>query len=404
MGKFNKIVLGGIFLLYLWSLFTYFNTPVKTEIVHYGTMEDSINTAAYVIRTEHLLYSNVAGGFSPIAQEGERVSRGAKVATVYKNNVDDSVKRRITEINERIAHIKDNQVNDTIFSGDLKKLEEKIDIKAEELINQSYHKNASSFNDLKNDMNNILEKELLIKGDTGASGYNIQELNKEKERYESQIQASMIDLIAEESGIVSYKLDQMEQILNPDLIEKFTPSEFNALENMDLDNHTDKDVGQAVAKVIDNFKWYLGFSIDADKVYDLKPNESIKVRFLDVEDVIVSADVYYISAAQNGKVVVILKITKYIENFHEIRKMNVEIIKKTYAGLRMPVGAIRVKDGKRGVYVVRDQITRFREIEVLHKDSNIAIVKENNTNDKGLLLYDEVIIKPSNIEEGTLIR
>ncbi len=404
MGKFNKVVLVGILILYLWSLYTYLNTPVKTEIVHYGTMEDSINTTAYVIRTENLLYSNVTGGFSPIAQEGERVSKGAKVATVYKNNVDESVKQRITEINERIAHIKNNQANDTIFSGDIKKLEDRIDLKVEELIHASYHKNANRFYDLKNEMKSILDKKFLIRGNTGASGYNMQELIKEKERYESQIQASMVELVAGESGIVSYKLDQMEQILNPDLIEKFTPSEFNALDNMDLHNHVDNKTGQAVAKVIDNFKWYLGFSIDIDKVYDLKPGESVKVRFLDVEDVLVSASVYYISGEQNGEVVVVFEMNKHIDDIYKIRKTNVEIIKKTYEGLKMPVGAIRVKDGKKGTFVVRDQIARFREVEVLHKDNSIAIVKENNTNNKGLLLYDEVIIKPSNIEEGTLIR
>ena len=83
------------------------------------------------------------------------------------------------------------------------------------------------------------------------------------------------------------------------------------------------------------------------------------------------------------------------------RFLKLEFIKKKYSGLKVPSEALRVSDGKTGVYTVVDGIVKFKPVNIYYKDSKYAIVEENNASTGGLLLYDEVIVSPGNYKAGT---
>ncbi|MDK2798634.1 MAG: hypothetical protein PWQ70_253 [Clostridiales bacterium] len=404
MSRFTKVIIGSVILLYIWCLYVYLNTPIRTEIVKFGQLEDSENTVGYIMREEKLLYSNVVGNFDGIAKEGERVAKGSKIATVYKKNVDLKIQETIKSINERIAEINNNQVKNDIFFNDLQKLSRQVDSKIDEIINIAYTQKTAKLSQIKEDINKILEKKLIISGEKGASGHNLEALKKEKEEYENRLRASKIDLIADRAGVVSYNIDGLEQILNPENISKFTVSDFQNLDNIHLNNQVEVKPGQAVAKIINNFEWYLAFVMDTQRVYPLKVGDKLSVRFKDLEDKVIDAYIHYISPEEKGKVIVVLSLNKHIDSIYTFRKVNIDIIKQSYSGFKIPVSAVRVRNGKTGVYIIRDRIARFREIEILYKNNDFAIVKENNLNENNLLLYDEVIIKSNNIEEGKLIR
>ena len=86
------------------------------------------------------------------------------------------------------------------------------------------------------------------------------------------------------------------------------------------------------------------------------------------------------------------------------RFVKISLIKNKYSGLKIPVEALRVNDGKTGVYVVVDGIVKFKKAKVLYKDDGYAIVEENNISQGGLLLYDEVIVSSSRkVKEGDKI-
>ncbi|MGE4284070.1 MAG: HlyD family efflux transporter periplasmic adaptor subunit [Clostridia bacterium] len=404
MNKFIKIILAGVVLLYVWCLYVYINTPVRTDIVKHGLLEDSENVNAYVIRQEKLMYSNVAGSFDAIIEEGERVAKGAKVATVYKNQVDIKIQEALKQVNERIAEISSNQGTPGIFSKDMEKLQSQMDYKISEVISISETGKVAKISQIKSDIDKILDKMLVISGEKSSSGHNLEALKKEKEKYEQQIQSSKTDLVSDISGVVSYQIDGMEQILNPDKINEYMPSHFQNLENIETGDNLETKIGQPVVKIINNFEWYIGFLMEAKKIYPLAIGDKVDIRFRDLNNTTIDANIMYISPEEKENVVVVVSSNKYIESLHEVRKANCDIIKHSYEGFKVPISAVRVKDGKTGVYIVKERIAKFRETEILFKNNDFAIVKENNLNTKGLLLYDEVIVKSNNIEEDKLIR
>jgi hypothetical protein len=117
------------------------------------------------------------------------------------------------------------------------------------------------------------------------------------------------------------------------------------------------------------------------------------------------AQINYISTPKNGKYVLVATSDVSCNWAMEERFLSIEIIKRKYTGLKVPVKAIRVKDGKTGVYTVVDGIVHFKEVNIYHKNNKYAIVEENNTANGGLLLYDEVITSSARgLKEGSRIR
>ena len=407
MGKFIKITMFFVVALYMWSLYVYISTPIRTEFVKMGDLEDYQNVLGIIIRNEELIHSNVAGSFTPSVQEGERVAKNATIATVYKEHVDATIQARIAELNQRITSIEARQSGNVLFARDLEILDRQIQSRIRDIIQVSYSGNVQYLASLKADINNILDKRAIITGQRGASGYTIEELQKEKEKYENQLRASKMDLTAEKSGIVSYHIDNLEEILNPTQIHQFTPNDFKVLKDMNQDIKQDLSnikPGQAVAKIIDNFEWYIGFILNTNKSYDFKIGDSVGVRFNNVADTMVNARVHYISQTQDNHVLIVVALNRHIPLAYQQRLADVDIIKHSYAGFIIPTDAIRVRNGRTGVFVIRESIARFSEVDVIHNNNDFAIVKENNLRQNGILLYDEVIIKGTNIEEGKLMR
>ncbi len=403
MKRSTKLILGGIIAIYMWCLYVYINTPIITDIARNGVLEDSINTDAYIIRNEHLITSKVEGNVFRISQEGEKIKKNAIVATIYKGN-NNNAQEKLNELNQRINNIKQSDFGNNLFSRDLEKLDSRIMVKANEIIESAYKNNLVELKSIKNDINGIIDKKLLISGDKGPNSYNLHEIEKLKVKYEEQLMNDKSDLFASRSGIVSYNIDNMEQILNPKKIHEFKPSDFTKLDQINFDLNVQVKEGQAVAKIIDNFEWYLGFTLDKKDVYDIKAGDSLKIRFSTKMSEPMGAAVYYISPEEKGKVLVLLSVDRYIDNISEIRKTNIDVIKHTYSGFKVPISSVRVQDGKHGIYVVRDRIARFCEVEILYNSNDFAIVKENNLSKAGLLLYDEVVVKGSDIKDDTIVR
>jgi len=404
MRKYAKFIVICVGLFYAWCIYKYFTVPVKTDIVKYGTLEEVESTVGYVIREESLIYSNAPGSFYPAVDEGERVSKGTKVATIYKGEIDPSIQEKIKNINDRIAEINNNRIQAELFAGDLHKLDMQISHKVDDITVISHTRKAEKLSQIKQEINALLDKKLTVSGENGPAANNLETLRKEKENYEKQLNAAKVDLYAQEAGVFSYHIDGLEQILVPANINQMLPSHFGAIDKAEVQDNGMAQPGQPVAKVINNFEWYLAVIMDADKLESLKVGNNIGVRFPDVDDRLIDASVYHVSQKENGKVLVVLLINKEVNLSYTSRIVNVDIVLQSHSGFKVPVSAVRVRDGKTGVYVVRDRIARFKEIEILYKNNDFLIAKEDNLAENGILLYDEVIVKSNNIEDGNLIR
>ena len=92
------------------------------------------------------------------------------------------------------------------------------------------------------------------------------------------------------------------------------------------------------------------------------------------------------------------------DGFDYSRQQTVEIVTAEYSGYRVPVAAVTLKDGVKGVYILDGQTAKFREIEPLFERDGWIICEEKNADDENqsnrLSLYDFVITGGKDLYDG----
>lgn len=119
----------------------------------------------------------------------------------------------------------------------------------------------------KKDINTYITKKSRIAGDLSASGSYINDLLKEREQYETQLQENSEYVKAPMSGVVSYRVDNLEETL--------TPNNFEVL-NKTMLNNLNLKTGQIIAtsnemgKIINNYECYIATVIKSQEAKDAK--------------------------------------------------------------------------------------------------------------------------------------
>ncbi len=370
-----------------------FGNSIKTEMVQHGEMEKAYSFEAMLIREETGMSAGKSGVLESMVEDNEMVRKNKHVASIYESKVDAEVKNKLANINIRIEEItKVKEESSNVVSAGYT-IEAAMKDKVEELtvaLRQGNVKKAYSLNSeihILNDKKNVWEKGEEYTDDV------LDELLKEKAEYERKLGNAKEDLFSPTSGIYSTHIDGYEQLLNPAAVESMSVDDFNTIKNMKVSAEDIKKSGYQ-CKIIDNFTWSVAFTANKDEISKLKKGSVVYVRNANSPKDM-KAVVSYISTPTNDKYVVIVTSDIKCDWAMKDRFVKIDLIKNKYSGLKVPMKALRVRDGKTGVYVVVDGIVKFKNVNVLYKDSGYAIVEENNTSRGGLLLYDEIIVSSS---------
>ena len=216
-----------VILIYIfYSIYLLVKTPSETVIIESGVVTLEETETGYIIREEQVLQgNNYKNGLTAILSEGERAAKGQTIFR-YSSNNEKEIKNKIEEINVKIQEALSNQP--TIFSTDIRNLEKQIDEKLENLKTLT---DIHTITEYKKEIEEIASKKAKIAGSLSPSGSYIQELTAQKESYEQELTANSEYITAPEAGVVSYRVDGLEDVLTPDDFSNLTEE---TLENLDL--------------------------------------------------------------------------------------------------------------------------------------------------------------------------
>lgn len=375
----------------------------RTEIVKYGEIQISDNVTGYILKDETILNSPASGQLVITVPEGTRVQKGITVASIYTTSNDD-YNNKIKAIDDQIAKIKSNTKDINIFQGDTQKLDQDISEKMKLVADISQNESIESLSELKSQINELISKRLIVSGDQGFSGSNLQDKLKERETYVNAMNSSKVDIPTSDTGILSYKIDGVEKYFTLNNLGSITVKDLEKLQiKDDIGIPKQAQIGQPVVKIINNFEWYMICVIDTDKVKSLKQSDKLYIVLNDGTNI--PARVYNIKNDEKGKSLLTLYLTTNLEQFYSLRKADVKIILNDYKGLKVPSSSIIYRNGKRGVMVVDKGIAKFKEVDLVGFDNDYAVVQEQDsiTGKNGLSLFDEIITNPRFVNEGSLI-
>ena len=207
------------------------------------------------------------------------------------------------------------------------------------------------------------------------------------------------------SGVVSYKVDGLEDVLKP-TEECFSTLTKAYLENLDLKTGKIVPTSEESGKIIDNTYCYIATISSSEEAKNAIVGDKIRVRLPSGSEV--SAEITYILEENDNDRLFILKIEKGVEELISYRKISFDLIWWSETGLKVPNQAI-VKENDLA-YVVRNRAGYLNKllVKVKREGEKYSIVEPYDTDElkklgfsnediisyRKITLYDEVIINP----------
>jgi len=409
--KFNKkiIVYIAIFLVVIYVIYTIYlliKQPTDIFTLEEGTLYSEETDIGYVIRDEVVVQGeNYKNGMEKIKSEGEKVAVNEAVFRYYTKN-EDSLKEKIAELDTKIQEAMANETG--LPASDMKSLETQIDQK---LLEISSVNDTTKLEEYKKEINELITKKANIAGELSPQGSYLKELIEERKNYENELNSGAEYVNSSKSGVVSYKVDGLEDVLKP-TEECFSALTKEYLENLDLKTGKIVPTSEESGKIIDNTYCYIATISSTEQAKNAEVGDNVRVRLPSGSEV--SAEITYILQNEDDRVL-ILKIEKGVEELISYRKISFDLIWWSETGLKVPNQAI-VKENDLA-YVVRNRAGYLNKllVKVKREGEKYSIVEPYDTEElkelgfsneeiisyKKITLYDEVIINPdlTKIEE-----
>ena len=402
--KFNKkiIIYIAIILVVIYVFYTIYlliKQPTDVFTLEEGTLYSEETDIGYVIRDEVVIQGkNYKNGMEKIKSEGEKVAVNEAVFRYYTKN-EESLKEKIAELDTKIQEAMANETE--LFTSDMKSLETQIDQKLIEISNIS---DTTKLEEYKKEINELITKKANIAGDLSPQGSYLKELIEERKNYENELNSGAEYINSSKSGVVSYKVDGLEDVLKP-TEECFSTLTKEYLENLDLKTGKIVPTSEESGKIIDNTYCYIATISNTEEAANAEVGDKIRVRLPSGSEV--SAEITYILQNDEDRVL-ILKIEKGVEELISYRKISFDLIWWSETGLKVPNQAI-VKENDLA-YVVRNRAGYLNKllVKVKREGEKYSIVEPYDTEElkelgfsneeiisyKKISLYDEVIINP----------
>lgn len=398
---FVIVVIVAIVLYALYNVYRLISNPTNTFLVETGKVSLEEEATGYIIREEKVLKgNNYKNGMVPIKTEGERAALDEQIFRYYSKGEDELIKK-IQNLDEEIQEVIAKESNS--LDADIRVLDKEIELKLDEIAKNN---NIQKITEYKKDISKFINKKAEIAGDKSPAGSHLNKLIQQRKEYEKQLNSGSEYVTADRSGMVSYRVDGLEEVLTPDRFSVLTEDFLN-----DLNLKT----GQIVAtndecgKMVNNFECYVATIIENTKRHDAKLEDTMKIRLSNSEEV--PAEIVYMQE-QDEKVLIVFKVTKGVENLLNYRKISFDIIFWDFEGLKVPNTAIIEENDLQ--YVERNRAGYINKVlvKIKRKNDTYSIVDTYSTkelkelgfsadeirNMASVNLYDEVVANPKNDE------
>ena len=400
--KRNKIIAGIIALIIIgylaYTIYLLIKEPTDIFTVEEGNVSQEETEIGYIIRDEQVVKGeNYKNGIEQILTEGEKAAKGESIFRYYSQN-EDTLKKQIAELDEKIQEVMTSQTNR--YTSDVKLIENQIDEKVQELNKTT---DIAKLTEYKKEINELVTKKANIIGEKSPSGSYLKQLQDQRTSLENELNSGAEYIAAPESGIVSYKVDGLEETLTP---ENFSTLSKEYLESLNLKTGKIIATSDESGKIINNFECYIATISDSEEAKNAKIGDDVKIRLSNNAEI--DAEIVYLSQENENENLLVLEIDEQIEELTNYRKISFDLIWWSYSGLRVPNQAIVEQDGLH--YVVRNRAGYLSKILVNVKMQNekYAIVSNYETeelqelgltdtqiaNNKSLYMYDEILLNP----------
>lgn len=378
---------------------------LSTTVALKGSVREEVRTYGYVLREQTVIDAPWSGCFESLVSEGERVREGQVIGYIYQEQPTPEVVEELKKLH-KILLLKGTEEDDILSVSGTGATEKKISEYTRDLSDIRQNCDLSEALEKKEEINVLIERKNSV-ADT-AQEVEVSELEQIKGRLsslEAQAGAS-VKIIASVGGVFSSGIDGLEDKLSYDVADEFTPSYIEELDKTEVLSVNNVEAGQPLCKIINNYMWKYATVLSEKEAEEISIGQGVQMRFYDLASGLINGTVSRISEVENGKRAIVISTNKHIDGIYSTSRINADIVTVNSGGIKLPSECLRVKDGVTGVYVIRLDVAKFVPVNLIYRNEDWAIVSaaEAELGGTKLKIYDEVIVKCRNLEDGKVVR
>lgn len=402
MRKAVKIIFAVVIAAFVISTVRYCANPYSTETVTYYEYEKSISGTGYILRDETIVTNDAPGVFEPFVNDGERVSRGAKVGTVISGRPDEELLGELAGINERIEDIEKSEAVAGLYQSDALRIANAVSTNVKSIREAVRTGDYAKAAELKKEIGYLKGRSGEIEG-SDARDELLAELYDRKANIESAVGGAQSEIYAPIAGVYSSVVDGLEKYGTPEAMAELMPSTVEAFDKAAEDFERS---ASDVCKITDNYNWYLAAVITEEEAENVKVGSGVSVLIDSADAAEVDASVYSLSEAEDGKRVMIVKSNEFADGISSMRSVDYKVVLLRKTGLKIPSSALRIENGKKGVYILIDKKKSFKYVNnepFRSEDDQFYIVNRkytpqgSGTDYVPLKEFDKVLLNPEDV-------
>lgn len=379
-----KKILITIFFMILIIIVVFNSTTILKNskdiyVITNGSLLYEEQAEGYLIRDELVLQGeNFKNGMVQILSDGERAAKNEAIFRYYSNSEENIIKQ-IKEIDMEInQYISDNNIN--IISSDIASIENQI----ESTVNLMYDVNyLQKIQENKNKIDAYISKKTQITGFKSPDNSYVKTLTEQRTSLEQELEKGSETVYAPSSGLASYRVDGLEEILK---VGDFSYLSTELLNGFDLKVGATIPLSNEKGKIVNNFESYIAIPINTENAMNAKVGDKVTIRLTNSKEL--SAVITFIKDENNGRIIV-FKISDDISELLEYRKISVDIVWWKYTGLKVSNSALREIDNN--VYVERQRAGYIEKIlvKVLRQNDTYSIIENYDDEELEKMGYSE---------------
>ena len=373
----------------IYELVELISSPTEAVLVRKGEVSKEESAFGYIIREEEIITNQSAGeNIEKLKAEGEKVSKGEAILKYYTVEKE-LIAQEISETEAEIQQALESQ--NEIFSSDIKALDAQIEDKLYSISNKN---NVQELKENKTDINSYITKKAKITGDLSPAGSYIKDLILKKNELEESLLEGSQSIYASTSGIISYRIDDLENVLKTTNLESITKEMLNKL---DLKPGKVISTSNQRVKLVNNFYCLIATQSSSNEAKNAKVGDKVNIKLSTGDEV--KATIEHINDEENSRIL-IFRIIQNVEQLVSFRKISMDIIWWSASGLKIPNSSIIYKEGLS--YILKKENNKDKEVlvKIIKENDEYSIVKNYNTDELVELGFDEETIRKLNkIEE-----
>lgn len=387
-GLFGVIIVA--FVLY-HTFGSLFGNSYITEVAAETTVKKTISSNCFIVRKENIITSDYKGHKVCKVSNGGKVAKYSPVVSFYDDASDVELANEINTLENFLTTIEEIDKQNSIHVADLDIISEQTSSYIQTFIKNVDDNNFSETQKTLTSLRYYMAQGQLATGREENYSSIISGCRKELKLLKSKYVSTEKTVTSDYSGYFVNFTDGYENSISYYDIDDVTVSD---VENVKAEKTTDNQIG----KVITENEWYIVTVVDTTDIKGISEGDklTISTSLSTVNEL--SVTVSAINKSDDGKKsVLVLSCMKMNEELATLRQKEMQIVLKTYKGLKVNSRSVRIKDGEKGVYVKLGSVIKFVKTDIIYNTKDYVIV-DSDYGSGSLKIYDDVIVEGKNLD------